>query len=130
MPPLSRSKQIAPGTIGITASRMRKPRPCSASQACTPPAASSPSAEPPESAIASTASTVLSGWSRRFLAGAGPAAAHVDRGHRRLVENDRGYAGRERCVIGVADADAGDIGEEIFQARSVGRIWLGLYPRV
>ena len=64
LPPFSRSKQIAPGTIGMTASRMRRPRPCSASQACTPPAASSPSAEPPESAMASIASTVLAGSSR------------------------------------------------------------------
>ena len=54
---------MAPGTIGMTASLMRKPRPCSASQACTPPAASSPSAEPPESAMPSMLSTVLSGLS-------------------------------------------------------------------
>src|SRR5882757_8070504 len=51
---------MAPGTMGMTASRMRRPRPCSARKACTPPAASSPSAEPPESAIPSMASTVLS----------------------------------------------------------------------
>src|SRR3954447_17292468 len=48
----------------MTASRILKPRPCSASQACTPPAASSPSAEPPDSAMASISWTVLSGLRR------------------------------------------------------------------
>ena len=52
---------------------------------------------------------------QRTLARAGTAAAHVDRRHRRPVENDRGNAGRECCVIGMTDADAGNIGEEIFQ---------------
>ena len=65
--------------------------------------------------MASIASTVLSGSSSGVLACAGTAAADVDRSDRRLVEQDRGDAGGERCVIGVADADAGDIGEEIFQ---------------
>ena len=51
---------------------------------------------------------------QRAFAGAGPAAAHVDRRHRRPVENDRRDAGGERRVIGVTDADAGDIGEKIF----------------
>src|SRR5436305_385149 len=50
---------IAPGTIGITAPPTAKPRPCSASQACTPPPASSPNAEPPASTRASIRSTVL-----------------------------------------------------------------------
>ena len=49
-----------------------------------------------------------------FLAGAGAAAAHVDRGNRRAIENDRRDAGRYGCVISVADADAGNIGEEVF----------------
>ena len=40
------------------------PRPCSRSAACTPPAASSPNADPPDSTIASTVSTVLCGASR------------------------------------------------------------------
>ena len=106
---------MAPGTIGMTASRIRKPRPCSASQACTPPPASSPNAEPPESAMASIRSTVLARSSSALLAGAGSAAAHVDRGDRRLVEHDGGDAGGERRIVGVADADAGNIGEEIFQ---------------
>ena len=105
---------IAPGTIGMTAPRTAKPRPCSASQACTPPPASSPNAEPPESAMASIALHGVGEVEQRALAGAGTAAAHVDRRHRRAVEHDRGDAGGQRCVIGVADADAGDIGEEIF----------------
>src|SRR5260370_480782 len=43
----------------MTAPPPAKPRACSASQACTPPPASSPNAEPPESAMASIRSTVL-----------------------------------------------------------------------
>ncbi len=53
---------------------------------------------------------------QRAFAGAGAAAAHVDRRHRRLVEHDRGDAGRQRGIVGVTDADAGNIGEEIFQS--------------
>ena len=56
---------------------------------------------------------------QRALAGAGTAAAHVDRRYRGLVEHHRGDAGCQRRVIGVADADAGDIGEEIFHRRSL-----------
>ena len=75
----------------------------------------------------SIASTVLSGLSSGVLAGAGAAAAHVDRRDRGRIEDDRGDAGGERCVIGVADANAGNIGEEIFQGGGPsGRIWLGL----
>ncbi len=55
------------------------------------------------------------GLEQAVLAGAGPAAAHVDRGDRRRIENDRGDAGGEGCVVGVADADAGYVGDEIFQ---------------
>src|SRR3979409_1950966 len=54
---------MAPGTIGMMASRIRNPRPCSASQACTPPPASSPNADPPDNAIASICSTMLTGSS-------------------------------------------------------------------
>ena len=52
-----------------------RPRPCSRSAACTPPAASSPKAEPPDSTIASTAGTgVISGASNAVsrLPGAPP----------------------------------------------------------
>src|SRR6185503_16663383 len=52
---------MAPGTIGTRAERTAKPRPCSASHACTPDAASSPKADPPESAMASTPCTVCAG---------------------------------------------------------------------
>ena len=58
------------------------------------------------------------GLQQGVLARAGPAAAHVDRRHRRLVEDDRGDTRRQPGVIGVADADAGDIGEQVFQAAS------------
>ncbi len=52
---------------------------------------------------------------QRALAGAGSAAAHVDRRHRRRIEDDGGHPGRQRGVVGVTDADAGNIGEQIFQ---------------
>jgi hypothetical protein len=65
--------------------------------------------------MASISWTVLSGLSRPSSWGPGPAAAHVDRGHCRGIENDRGHAGGERCVVGVADANAGYVGDEIFQ---------------
>jgi hypothetical protein len=51
------------------------------------------------------------------LARAGAAATNVDRRHRRLVEHDRRYAGGDFRVFGVTDADAGDIGEQVFQGR-------------
>ena len=55
----------------------------------------------------------------RAFANAGTAAADVDRRHRGPVENDGGDAGRQRPVIGVADADAGNIGQEISHALNV-----------
>jgi hypothetical protein len=51
----------------------------------------------------------------RALTDTGPAAADVDRGHRRRIENDSGDSGCECLVIGVTDADAGDIGEKVLQ---------------
>ena len=74
----SRSNRIAPGTIGTRALRTWKPRPCSRSQACTPEAASSPKAEPPDSTMASMPSTVCAGSSSAVSRVPGPAAAHVD----------------------------------------------------
>ena len=58
--------------------------------------------------IASTVETDEQG----VLAGAGPAAAHIDRGTAGLPKMMAVTRG-ERCIIGVPDADAGDIGEEI-----------------
>ena len=46
---------MAAGTIGTRAGPTAKPRPCSASAAWAPDAASSPKAEPPESTTASMA---------------------------------------------------------------------------
>ena len=75
----------------------------------------------------SIASTVLSGLRSGVLAGAGAAAAHVDGRDGGRIEKDRGDAGGEGRVVGVADANAGNVGEEIFQsAGPSGRIWLGL----
>ena len=47
------------------------------------------------------------------LARAGPAAAHIDARHHGLVEHHDGRAGAELGVAGMADADAGNIGDEI-----------------
>ena len=68
--------------------------PARAGSSCAPPGASRPNAEPPESTIASTRSTVCSGRSSSVSREPGPAAAHVDRGDRRLVEHDRGRCRR------------------------------------
>ena len=53
---------------------------------------------------------------QRALAGAGAAAAHVHRGDRGCIEDHGRHAGAERGIVGMADTDAGDISEEIFQA--------------
>ncbi|MGY4338570.1 hypothetical protein ACVWW3_003476 [Bradyrhizobium sp. LM2.9] len=55
-----------------------------------------------------------------ILAGTRSAAADVDRRDRRLVEDDRGRARGEFRILGMADADAGDIGEKVFQDGSAG----------
>src|SRR5205807_4109759 len=57
----------------------------------------------------------IGGIEQRALARPGPATADIDRSYRGLVEDDRGDAGSKAGVIGVADANAGNIGEEIFQ---------------
>ena len=53
------------------------------------------------------------GIEQRPLAGAGAAAAHVHRGDRGVVEDHRGDAGAERGIVGVADADAGNISQKV-----------------
>ena len=57
----------------------------------------------------------VDGIEQRSLADAGAAAAHVHRGDRGPVENHRGDAGGQRGIIGMADANAGDIREQIVQ---------------
>ena len=116
-PPLRRSKRIAAGTIGTRAAPTAKPRPASASAAMTPPPASSPKAEPPERTMASTRSTVCSGASRSVSRRARRAAHDMDRGDRRLLAEDHRHAGFQRGVLGVADAEAGDVGEEVGRRR-------------
>src|SRR5262249_11227749 len=55
------------------------------------------------------------GSERRLLTRARPAAAYVNGCNRRLVEQDRGDAGSEPRIVGVADADTGNIGEKVLQ---------------
>jgi hypothetical protein len=60
------------------------------------------------------------------LAGTRASAAHVNGRNGGRIKKDRGDAGGEGRVVGMADANAGNIGEEIFQsAGPSGRIWLG-----
>ncbi len=108
---------VAPGTIGITASRTAKPRPSSASLACTPPPASRPKAEPPESAMASMRSTVLSRCSSASSRVPGP-PPRTSIADRRPIENHRRHAGRKGGVMGVTDANAG---------KSVRRFFIGCF---
>ena len=49
------------------------------------------------------------------LAGAGPAAAHVDARHHGFVEQERGDAAGEPQIGGVADPEAGDVGDAVGQ---------------
>src|SRR6266566_314926 len=96
---------IAPGTIGITAPPTAKPRPCSASQACTPPPASSPNAEPPASTRASIRSTVLARSSNAPSRIPGPPPR----------TSIAATAGLSKITAVTPDADAGYVGEEVFQ---------------
>jgi hypothetical protein len=61
----------------------------------------------------------LSRIEQRGLARAGAAATHVDAGRHRLVKHDRRDAGCELGVLGVADTNARDVGDEIAQRHAV-----------
>ena len=56
---------------------------------------------------------MLAGSSSRRLAGARRAAAHVDGGDRGLIGQDHRRAGERHPVLGISDAKARDIGDEI-----------------
>ena len=92
---------------------MAKPRPCSRSHACTPEAASSPNAEPPGEHHRVDALDRAMRLEQVGFARAWGAAAHVDRGDRGLVEHDRGHARGEARVFGIANPEAGHIGDQI-----------------
>src|SRR5439155_6354592 len=57
---------------------------------------------------------------QRVFARAGSAAANVDCRNRGGIEDDRGRARGEFRIVSMADADAGDIGEKVFQGGSAG----------
>ena len=63
-------------------------------------------------------STVSSGRSRSVSRVPGRAAAHVGGGDRRLVEHDRGDAGGELRVLGIADREAGHVGDQVAHVTS------------
>ena len=90
---------IAPGTIGMIAPRTAKPRPCSASQTCTPPPASRPNAEPPGRCDGVDQGHRVGDVEQRAPRGAGAAAADIDRRHGRgRIEHHRRDAGRQRRI--------------------------------
>ncbi len=55
---------------------------------------------------------------QRGFARARAAAAHIDRGHRGLVENDGGRAGTEADIFGVADLKPGHVGDQVAHGAS------------
>jgi L-aminopeptidase/D-esterase-like protein len=59
-------------------------------------------------------------FEQRVFARAGSAAANIDGRNRVGVEDDRGRASGDFRILGMADADAGDIGEKVFQGGSAG----------
>ena len=63
--------------------------------------------------MASMRSTVIGRIEQRALARARTAAAKVRRGDRGLIEQHDRRARAELWVVGMADADAGNIGDEI-----------------
>ena len=90
--------------------------PFSRSAACTPDAASRPKAEPPDSTMALTASTELCGSSRSVsrVPGAPPSTctpATAGSSQRTTVTPDF-----SRCIGGIADPQAGDVGDQIARA--------------
>ena len=93
----------------------RKPRPCSRSQACTPEAASSPKAEPPDSTMASMPSTVCAGSSSAVSRVPGPPPRTSTLAATGGVEHDHGRARAELGVAGMADPQAGNIGDQVAQ---------------
>jgi hypothetical protein len=60
------------------------------------------------------------GFEERRVPAAGGATEDGGRGGGGFVEDDRGGAGAGGDICGVADGDAGDVGEEIAHSRSVG----------
>ena len=113
---MPRSNRIAAGTIGTRISRTGNPRPCWASQSITPPAASSPKAEPPDSTIASTQLDQGGGIEQFGLAAAGRAAADIDRRDRRPLGQHHRRAAEAGAVLGLPDEDTGHVGNQVARA--------------
>ena len=106
--------------MGTVTSRTRNPRPRSASTAITPPAASRPNADPPERTIASTALDRHLRLQQGGIADAGSAAENRHRRDGRPLEQRDGDAGGARGVVGIADKEAGNVGDQVEHVRSVG----------
>ena len=81
--------------------------------ACTPPAASSPKAEPPDSTRPSTDADRHRRIEQRRVPSARRTAEHGAGSDRRLIEDDGSDAGAQRKIGAMTDGDAFDIGQEI-----------------
>ena len=104
---------MASGTIGTRALAIAKPRPRSRSQACAPDAASRPyrGAAREQDGVGALDDGI--GLETAEIAPGGRATGDGDGRHRRLIEERDGDTRGEALVLGAADLEAGDIGEEV-----------------
>ena len=117
-PPFRRSKVVACTAIGIFTAPMRVPRPC-----CAQERDRAAGGVEPEQRAAREQHGIDAGYrhlrvEQRGVAGAGRAAAGDAGGDVGGVEDDRGHAGGDARVLGIADTDAGDVGDEVERAQA------------
>ncbi len=106
---------MAPETMGTGGApgAIEKPRPRARSTDCTPDAASSPKAEPPDSTTASTPPGQRQRIERFGVVRAGGAAAHIHRRRARRLCQDDGDARAHLCVFRLADGKPRHIRQQI-----------------
>ena len=112
-PPFSRSNSIAAGTIGTRASRDLE----AAALLAEPRLRAGRGVEAERRAAGKRNGVDALDRHRRIeqraFARARSAAANVGGRNRGLIEQDDGRAGAELGIVGMADADAGNVGDEI-----------------
>ena len=120
-PPLSRSNIIAAGTIGTRASRTWK----AAALFAEPRLGAGRGVEAERRAAGQRDGVDALDRHRRIeqraFARAGSAAANVGGGNRGLIEQHDRRAGAELGIVGMADADAGNVGDEISSQAQVSK---------
>ena len=92
-----------------------KPRPCCRKYAIAPPAASRPNTEPPDSTTASIPATVISGSSNAVSRAPGPPPRVTAEATLALSKTIDGYAGGDAGILRVADANSGQVGDEVVE---------------